>query len=55
VYGRLHAQQAQPEQARARLEAALAIFQRLGAQKDSEHVEQAIASFVGGIAAAPAQ
>jgi hypothetical protein len=35
VYGRLHAKQGQPEQARERLEAALAIFRRLGAQKDS--------------------
>jgi tetratricopeptide (TPR) repeat protein len=43
VYGRLHAQQGQPEQARARLEASLAIFQRLGAQKDRERVEREIA------------
>jgi hypothetical protein len=44
VYGRLHAQQGQPEQARQRLEAALAIFRRLGARKDAERTEHQLAA-----------
>jgi tetratricopeptide (TPR) repeat protein len=42
VDGLLHAQKGEPEAARERLEAALAIFQRLGARKDAERTEQAI-------------
>jgi tetratricopeptide (TPR) repeat protein len=37
--GRLHTQAGKPETAQERLEAALAIFQRLGARKDVEQVE----------------
>ena len=43
VYGEMHVLTGEPEPARERLEAALAIFQRLGARKDAERVEQAIA------------
>lgn len=43
VYGQMHIQKGEPALARERLEAALAIFQRLGARKDIEQVEQAIA------------
>jgi tetratricopeptide (TPR) repeat protein len=43
VYGQMHARKGEPEPARVRLEAALAIFERLGARKDTERVEQAIA------------
>jgi len=43
VYGAMHAQRGEPEPARERLEAALAIFRRLGARKDAERVEQALA------------
>jgi hypothetical protein len=39
VYGQMHAQKQEPAQARERLEAALAIFRRLGARRDAEHVE----------------
>jgi tetratricopeptide (TPR) repeat protein len=42
VYGELHAQKGEPEPALERLEAALAIFGRLGARKDAERAEQAI-------------
>jgi hypothetical protein len=42
VYGLMHAQKGGPEPARERLEAALALFRRLGARKDAERVEQAI-------------
>jgi hypothetical protein len=41
--GDLHVQQGETALARERLEAALAIFQRLGARKDLERVERAIA------------
>jgi tetratricopeptide (TPR) repeat protein/transcriptional regulator with XRE-family HTH domain len=43
VYGELHLQRGEPQQARERLDAALAIFRRLGARKDAERVEQALA------------
>jgi hypothetical protein len=43
VYGEMHAQKGEPQRARERLEAALAIFRRLGARKDAERVEQALA------------
>jgi tetratricopeptide (TPR) repeat protein len=43
VYGAMHARKGEPEPARERLEAALAIFRRLGACKDAERVEQALA------------
>jgi tetratricopeptide (TPR) repeat protein len=42
VYGEMHAQKGEPGPARERLEAALAIFRRLGARKDAEGVEQAL-------------
>jgi tetratricopeptide (TPR) repeat protein len=40
VYGALHAQKQEPVSARERLEAAHAIFQRLGARKDAERTER---------------
>jgi tetratricopeptide (TPR) repeat protein len=43
VYGVLHARKGEADQARARLEAALAIYKRLGARKDVEWTEQALA------------
>jgi hypothetical protein len=43
VYGELHLQRGEPHLARERLEAAQAIFRRLGARKDAERVEQALA------------
>jgi tetratricopeptide (TPR) repeat protein/transcriptional regulator with XRE-family HTH domain len=43
VYGLLHVAQGEPGPAQERLEGALAIFRRLGARKDAEQVEQAIA------------
>jgi tetratricopeptide (TPR) repeat protein len=45
VYGEQRAQIGQPEPARERLEAARAVFGRLGAHKDVEHVEQLLARF----------
>jgi tetratricopeptide (TPR) repeat protein len=42
VYGEMHVRKGEPEPARERLKAALAIFRRLGARKDAERVEQAI-------------
>jgi hypothetical protein len=42
LYGDLHVQQGETALARERLEAALAIFQRLGARQDLERVERAI-------------
>jgi tetratricopeptide (TPR) repeat protein len=42
VYGEMHVQKGERGPARERLEAALAIFQRLGARKDAERVAQAI-------------
>jgi hypothetical protein len=44
VYGEMHAQNGEPEPARQRLEATQAIFRRLGARKDAERVEQALAT-----------
>ena len=43
VYGLMHAHKGDTEPAREWLEAALAIFKRLGARKDVEWTEQAIA------------
>jgi transposase/Tfp pilus assembly protein PilF len=43
VYGRLHIQKGEPQAARERLEAARAIFARLGAPTDTAQVEQALA------------
>jgi hypothetical protein len=40
VYGRLHLARGEPVAGRERLEAALAVFLRLGARKDVERVEQ---------------
>jgi tetratricopeptide (TPR) repeat protein/transcriptional regulator with XRE-family HTH domain len=40
VYGQMHVQKQEPALARERLEAALAIFRRLGALRDAERVEQ---------------
>ncbi len=42
IYGLLHVEIGEPEQARERLEEALAILQRLGARRDSARVEQAL-------------
>jgi tetratricopeptide (TPR) repeat protein/transcriptional regulator with XRE-family HTH domain len=42
VYGDLHRQKSEPEPAREKLEAALAIFRRLDARKDSEQVERTL-------------
>jgi hypothetical protein len=42
VYGEMHEVKGGPEPARERLEAALAIFRRLGARKDIERVEQTL-------------
>jgi hypothetical protein len=44
VHGYLHRQKGEPQQARERLEAALAIFRRLGARKDIEQTEQMLAA-----------
>jgi class 3 adenylate cyclase/tetratricopeptide (TPR) repeat protein/transcriptional regulator with XRE-family HTH domain len=43
VYGELYLQTGEPEAAREHRQAALAIFRQLGARKDVEYVEQAIA------------
>lgn len=43
-YGLMYGQHGEPEQARERLEQALAIFGRLGAKKDVERAEQAVAA-----------
>jgi hypothetical protein len=48
VYGEMHAQKGEPKLARERLEAALAIFRRLGARKDAEQVERALVTHVAG-------
>lgn len=42
-YGRMHGARREPEQAQERLEHALAIFQRLGANPDIERTEKALA------------
>jgi tetratricopeptide (TPR) repeat protein len=44
AYGQMHADMAEPQVARARLEAALAIFRRLGARKDVERTEHFLAT-----------
>jgi hypothetical protein len=46
--GEMHVRKGEPEPARQRLEAALAIFRRLGARKDAERVERALAMDVEG-------
>jgi tetratricopeptide (TPR) repeat protein/transcriptional regulator with XRE-family HTH domain len=43
VYGQLHMAKGEPEQARKRFEAALAICSRLGERLYAEHIEQALA------------
>jgi len=43
TYGELHRAQGEADMARTRLEAARAIFDRLGARKDAARLEQAIA------------
>jgi tetratricopeptide (TPR) repeat protein len=43
AYGQMHVAKGEPGPARQRLEAALAIFRRLGARKDAEQVERALA------------
>jgi Tfp pilus assembly protein PilF len=48
VYGEIHFQKGEPHLTRARLEAALAIFRRLGPRKDAERVERALAMDVEG-------
>jgi tetratricopeptide (TPR) repeat protein/transcriptional regulator with XRE-family HTH domain len=53
VYGEMHAQKGEPEPARARLEAALAIFRRQGARKDTEQVARALATHVEGQVSCP--
>jgi hypothetical protein len=53
VYGLMHAQKGGPEPARERLEAALALFRRLGARKDAERVEQAIGALSQNRSAQP--
>jgi tetratricopeptide (TPR) repeat protein len=44
ICGEMYAQKGEPEPAQEPLEAALAIFRRLGARKDAERVEQALAT-----------
>jgi tetratricopeptide (TPR) repeat protein len=44
VYGLLYCQRDEPQAAREQLQAALAIFRRLGASKDVEHTEQLLAT-----------
>jgi hypothetical protein len=44
VYGLMSVHTGQPEQARERLEAALAIFHRLGADKDAERTAHLLAA-----------
>jgi hypothetical protein len=48
VYGLLHVAKGELGPAQERLEAALAIFRRLGARKDAERVERALAMDVEG-------
>jgi tetratricopeptide (TPR) repeat protein len=48
VYGEVYLQKGEPAPARERLEAALAIFRRLGARKDIERVEQDLATLEAG-------
>jgi tetratricopeptide (TPR) repeat protein len=44
VYGLLHRERGEPQAAREKLEAALAIFRRLGAREDVERTEQLLAT-----------
>jgi hypothetical protein len=44
LYGALHMQKGEPEQVRARLEGARAIFRRIGARRDIERVEHEMAA-----------
>jgi tetratricopeptide (TPR) repeat protein len=44
VYGHLYRRRGEPQQAQEKLEAALAIFRRLGARKDSERAEHLLAT-----------
>ena len=44
IYGEMHVHKGEMGPVRERLEAALAIFQRLGAHRDAERAEQAIAA-----------
>ena len=46
VYGEMNVQKGKPEPAGERLEAALAIFRRLGARKDAGPVERALADLL---------
>jgi hypothetical protein len=48
AYGHMHVAKGEPGPARERLETALAIFRRLGARKDAERVERALAMDVDG-------
>jgi hypothetical protein len=48
VYGRMHVAKGEPGPARQRLEAALALFRRLGARLDVERVERALVTDVEG-------
>jgi tetratricopeptide (TPR) repeat protein len=48
VYGQMHVAKGEPGPARERLEAALAIFRRLGARLDVERVERALATDAEG-------
>jgi Tfp pilus assembly protein PilF len=48
AYGQMHVAKGDPGPARERLEAALAIFRRLGARKDAERVERALAMDIEG-------
>jgi tetratricopeptide (TPR) repeat protein len=50
VYGQLHSRKGELVQARERLEAAVAIFRRLGACKDVEWAERDLAALAGGAA-----
>jgi uncharacterized protein HemY len=45
VDGQRHAEQGEPDQAQARLEAALAIFRRLGAVADARRAERTLLEF----------
>src|SRR5262249_41906059 len=47
VYGLLHVRKGEPEHAREKYEAALAICARLGERLYAEHVEQALAALLG--------
>ena len=53
VYVEIHAQKGEPIAARERLEAALAIFERLGARKDVERVESDLAGIARSMSPLP--